>query len=88
MVHIPSAPTPRRVVMLEPPPPPNASPIVPPVVISTNDGMAFRQWISRRNPNFSADDNITLVNASGTISVVNFFPINGYVYDENGNRIS
>ena len=88
MVHIPSTPIPRHVVMLEIPPPPNATPIVPPAVISTNDGMAFRQWISRRNHNFSADDNSTLVNASGTILVINVFPIKGYVYDANGNRIS
>ena len=50
--------------------------------------MTFRQSVLRINPNASADDTSTLGNAYGTILMVNGRPINGYVYDANGNRIS
>ena len=66
----------------------NATPIVPPAVDSTNYGMAFRKLVPRRDLDVSTYDTITLGNASGTIYMVNVHPINGYIYDANGNRIS
>ena len=66
----------------------NATPIVPPAVDSTNYGMAFRKLVPRRDPDVSTYDTSTLGNASGTISMVNVHPINGYIYDANENRIS
>ena len=88
MLHIPSTPIPSHVVMTKLSALMNATSIVPPAVNWNISGMAFRQLATRRNPNASAYDNSTLGNNSVMLSMVNCNPINGYVYDAIGNRIS
>ena len=88
MVHTNSAHTPCHICMVQLPPSPNNTPIVPPLVHTTNDGMVFRQLLSRRNTNVSACDNSTLGGASRMIVMVNVCPINVCVYDTNFNCIS
>ena len=84
MVHNILTPTPCYVGMVQLCNPLNSTHIVPPSVYSTNSGMLFRKWVSRRNPNISIDDNSTLGHASGKKLMVNGFPIMGYIYDTNG----
>ena len=88
MVNITPPSPPCHVAMLQLPPPQNATYIVPPAVYSINTVVAFYQSVSRRNHNAFADDTITIGNDYGNISMVNCCPITGYIYDDNGNRIS